>query len=230
MICFLLQNVGAAEALLRLKGTFGNDWFPVTVGYTIARCMFEVDLTAHYISVEPARRSSEYIKFGRVLDKRRLDACNRHRQSRNVSWRDGMELVWRSDLSIRAAEINTEYENVRHLYEATTKKNKKRQFQTWSGKTLRQIAIEVDHAEAYDVFYADLSSFAHADVRLADRFLRLRDGGLKWSARRATKMLAMSSDTPQPFSPASLNCLGNSSASGPIETLKNAGKRSQIIR
>ena len=39
-----------------------------------------------------------------------------------------MELVWRSDLSIRAAEINTEYENVRHLYEATTKKNKKRRF------------------------------------------------------------------------------------------------------
>jgi hypothetical protein len=41
------------------------------------------------------------------------------------------------------------------------------------------MAVEVDHAESYDVFYSDLSSFTHADVRLADRFLRVpRDGPL----------------------------------------------------
>jgi hypothetical protein len=183
MICFLLHNVGAAEALLKLNNSFGNEWFPATVGYTIVRCMFEVDVTAHYISVEPEKRSTQYIKFGHVLDKRRLDACSKHRQSANASWRDGMELIWQSDLSAKAADINRKYETVRGLFEATTERRKKRQFPNWSGKSLRQMAIDVNHTEAYDVFYADLSSFAHADVRLADRFLRIRDGNLNWSAR-----------------------------------------------
>jgi hypothetical protein len=53
----------------------------------------------------------------------------------------------------------------------------------WSGKSLRQMAVDVHHEEAYDIFYADLSSFAHADVRLADRFLRTTGPELAWSQR-----------------------------------------------
>jgi hypothetical protein len=49
------------------------------------------------------------------------------------------------------------------------------------------MAKEVDHVEAYDIFYADLSSFAHVNVMLANRFLRLKglvDGdGPGWSQR-----------------------------------------------
>ena len=46
MLCFLLHNLSSAETLLQLSSSFGNDWFPVTVGYTIARTMFETDVTA----------------------------------------------------------------------------------------------------------------------------------------------------------------------------------------
>ena len=31
---------------------------------------------------------------------------------------------------------------------------------------MRQMAAKVDHLEAYDVFHAELSSFAHADAHL----------------------------------------------------------------
>ena len=43
--------------------------------------------------------------------------------------------------------------------------------------------VEVDHEEAYDIFYADLSSFTHADVRLANRFHRLDPLGMSWSSQ-----------------------------------------------
>ena len=49
------------------------------------------------------------------------------------------------------------------------------------------MAKEVNHVEAYDIFYADLSSFTHANVMLANRFLRTKgviDGdGPGWSMR-----------------------------------------------
>jgi len=45
------------------------------------------------------------------------------------------------------------------------------------------MAIDVKHEEAYDVFYAELSSFTHIDVRLANRFLRLRSDEMTWSPR-----------------------------------------------
>ena len=56
-------------------------------------------------------------------------------------------------------------------------------FQNWSGKTVRQMAAEVDHVEAYDVFYPELSSFTHVDVHLANRFLQARPDGPVWSQR-----------------------------------------------
>jgi len=45
------------------------------------------------------------------------------------------------------------------------------------------MAAEVEHLEAYDTFYADLSSFTHVDVRLADRFLHNRPDGPACSQR-----------------------------------------------
>jgi len=54
MVCFLLQNRSVATALLRLRDSYGNEWFPATVGYIIVRSMFEIDVTAHYISQAPA--------------------------------------------------------------------------------------------------------------------------------------------------------------------------------
>jgi hypothetical protein len=37
--------------------------------------------------------------------------------------------------------------------------------------------------EAYDVFYSFLSSFSHADIRVADRFLKLKPSGPVWSTK-----------------------------------------------
>ena len=47
----------------------------------------------------------------------------------------------------------------------------------------RDFRGEVDHEEAYDVFYSYLSSFAHADIHLVDHFLKLGPDGAEWSTR-----------------------------------------------
>ena len=57
MSCFLMNNVSGGRALLSLLDASGADWFPATFGYVIARSMFEVDVTAHYISLVPLERA-----------------------------------------------------------------------------------------------------------------------------------------------------------------------------
>lgn len=174
MVCFLLQNLSAGEALLRMLSSFGNDWYPVTVGYAIARTMFEVDVTAHYITNAPTERAQQYIQFTAVLNKHAMDACKKHRGSKDLQWREAMDLLWKNHWAQRESEVVEKFNAVAPQF--TRVKN-------WSGKTIRQIALEVDHEEAYDIFYAELSSFTHADVHLADRFLQLRHDGPIWSQK-----------------------------------------------
>jgi len=183
MVCFLLHNLSVAETLLRTLGAFGNKWFPVTVGYSIVRTMFETDVTAHYITKAPTELARQYIDFGAVLNKRRMDACKTHRRSKNPQWREVMDLVWQDEWSPRENDVLARFAAVAGQFTHRNKGLKKTVFQNWTGKSLRQMAIEVDHVEAYDIFYAELSSFAHVDVHLADRFLQLRPEGPVWSQR-----------------------------------------------
>lgn len=183
MVCFLLHNLSSAEVLLRLSTSFGNEWFPVTVGYTIARTMFEVDVTAHYITKSPREHARQYVDFGAVLNKRSLDACCVHRNSSDPQWREAMSLVWENHWLPRETDIKSKFNSVAHQFIRTYRKGKKTVFKNWSGKPLRQMAMEVNHSEAYDIFYADLSSFTHVDVHLADRFLKNRADGPVWSQR-----------------------------------------------
>jgi hypothetical protein len=183
MACFSMHNLSAAQSLLSLHRSFGNDWFPITVGYVIVRSMFETDVTAHYISQVPSDRSSQYIKFEHVLSKRSMDVCLKHHQTQNAHWREAMKFLWQKEWASKENDINSRYEEVYSNYETLTKKGKRIQFQNWSGKSLRQMAIAVDHEEAYDLFYADLSSFTHVDVRLANKFLRIGPDELSWSLR-----------------------------------------------
>ena len=114
MICFLLQNLSAAETLLRISNSFGSEWYPVTVGYTIARTMFEVDVTAHYITKAPMERVPQYIQFTAVLNKRAMDACKKHRGSKDSQWREAMDLLWQNHWAQRENEVVKNFNAVVH--------------------------------------------------------------------------------------------------------------------
>lgn len=183
MFSFLLQSFSAAETLLRLSNSFGKEWYPVTVGYTIARTMFEVDVTAHYITKAPVERCSQYIDFAAVLNKRAMDACGEHRNSKDPQWREAMSLLWENHWAAREVEVMAKFNAVAPRFTRVNRNGKTTVFQNWTGKTLRQMAEEVEHLEAYDVFYSELSSFTHADVHLADRYLQVHPDGPIWSQR-----------------------------------------------
>lgn len=183
IVCFLLHNLTAADTLIRLRDSFSNEWFPATVGYVIVRPMFETDVTAHYITRDPVKRARQYIDFEKVLNKREIDAYFINRNSKNIQWRQAMEFMWENVWASKEANINTQYENVRSRFETVKNGGKVISYHNWAGKSIRQIAKEVDHEEAYNIFYAELSSYTHVDVRLANRFLRLRPDELSWSQR-----------------------------------------------
>jgi hypothetical protein len=183
MVCFLLHNIASADVLLRLWESLSKIWFPVTVGYNIVRSMFESDVTAHYISRDPTLRAHKYISFGSVLNKREMDAYFKHRKSKDPQWREVMELYWQKHWSLKESEINAKYHEVITEFENKDKNRKRVRFKNWSGKTIKDMAIEVDHEEAYDIFYSELSSFTHVDVHLADKFLHIGDKGFSWSMR-----------------------------------------------
>ncbi|MBA4391705.1 MAG: hypothetical protein C0399_12330 [Syntrophus sp. (in: bacteria)] len=181
MVCFLTHSVRAADSLLRLIQSFGEEYFPTTVGYTIVRPMFEIDVTSHYITQDPSTRSRQYVEYESILTKKQMDAWGKHRGSKKPDWREAMETAWQSGWAPRQTQVEARYNSVRTKFENPAKRGQV--VHNWSGKSLRKMAVEVDHEEAYDIFYADLSSFTHADVRLANRFLRLDSTGMSWSSR-----------------------------------------------
>jgi len=183
MICFLLHELSTAETLLRIVGSFGDKWFPVTAGYTITRGMFETDVTAHYLTQAPAEHARQYIEFGAVLNKRQMDACLEHRSSKDPQWREAMSLLWQHEWEPRRPDVDRAFGAVACKFTRKNRNGKEAVFQNWSGKTLRQMAVEVDHVEAYDIFYSELSSFTHVDVHLANRFLQVRPDGPAWTQR-----------------------------------------------
>jgi len=183
MVCFLKHSLSSADCLRRLHDSFGDDYFPTTVGYTIVRPMFEIDVTAHYITQEPSTRAHQYIEYESVIKKQQMDAWEKHRNSNKPDWREAMEMAWEHEWAQRQSDVNSKYDSVRSNFEKLNKKGHRILFRNWSGKSIRDMAVEVDHEEAYDIFYADLSSFTHADVRLANRFLRLDPNGMSWSSQ-----------------------------------------------
>lgn len=179
MVCFLLHSLSAAESLIQLHERFGNEWFPVTTGYIVARSLFEVDVNAHYLSADPADRSSRFIEFEHVVRKTTLEAIERHRASGESAWREALQLMYNHEYAPRKEEIDAQYDKVRAKFESS----KGRRATNWAGKSIREMAAEVNHLEAYDIFYADLSAFTHVNVMLANRFLKLHSDGLEWTMR-----------------------------------------------
>ena len=185
MVSFLLHEMSSAESLLSLHHVVGEERFPVAGAYAIVRTMFETDVAAHYIGQDPEDRALQYIEFGHVLKKRQMDACARHMASANRTWAEGLALEWKDRWASVESRINTEHARIRSRFERRNQGAKPRPFSNWSGKSIRQMAEDVNHAEAYDVFYSDLSSFAHADVRLANRYLQTRTDGPVFSSAAA---------------------------------------------
>lgn len=183
MVSFLLHQLSAGQTLLRMSASFSDEWFPVTVGYVVARSMFEVDVTGHYISQSPSDRAQQYIDFAAILNKNAMDTCRRHMNSNKPDWRQAMDLLWQHHWSSREGAITARFDAVAPKFVKRSASGKTSYFNNWSGKTLRDIAVAVDHEEAYDIFYSELSSFTHADVHLADRFLKIRPEGVVWSQR-----------------------------------------------
>lgn len=187
MVCFLLHNMASAESLLRLSRGFGEEWFPSTVGYAVARTMFEIDVNAHYISQEPRGRALQYIHYGRVLAKKRKDTIARLRKSTKPDWSEAMTLAWQHEWAHREEDIEKKFDEVRCAYKKASRGVKPpvyfADFRNWSGISISEMARQVDHEEAYQVFYAELSSFSHADIHLADRFLKAPADGASWSQR-----------------------------------------------
>jgi hypothetical protein len=145
--------------------------------------MFEIDVTAHYITKSPAERARQYIEFDAVLNKRRMDACLKHRKSGNAGWREGMELEWQNIWSARETAVRKKFDAVCSQFTRKENPRKGEIFDNWSGKSIRKMAEDVDHIESYDVFYGELSSFTHANVHLADRFLQGQPDSPIWSRR-----------------------------------------------
>lgn len=182
MMCFLLHSKAAAESVLALHKRFGSEWFPATTGYVVVRSLFEVDVTAHYISAEPAARSRRYIDYEHVIRKNTLEAIERHRASPKSSWREAMQVMYTNEYAPSKAKIEADYDSVR----ATFENAKGKPANSWSGKSIYAMAKEVDHLEAYELFYTDLSDFTHVNVKMANRFLRLdglKTGGPVWTQR-----------------------------------------------
>lgn len=181
MSSFLMHNVSGARSLLALYESSGVEWFPVSVGYGIARTMFEVDVTAHYISQSPQERACQYILFEHILNKQKMDVCNKHRKSTDPLWREAMEVEWQAKWLEREQEVNEKFAEFAPLF--TSRGKKTRLFQNWSGKKISDLASEVGHKEAYDTFYKDLSSYTHVDVNAVNRYLHLSPDGLSWTQR-----------------------------------------------
>jgi len=173
----MLHNVGAANSLLTLHQRYGDEWFPVTTGYLIVRSLFETDVNAHYITMDRPARARRYIEFGYVVRKNMFEAVARHLGSQKPSWREALQLMYEQELAPKKGQIDANYDGVRSKFENV----KGKRSSNWAGKSIREMAKEVDHLEAYDIFYAELSSFAHGDVEFANRFLKIRPDGPLWT-------------------------------------------------
>jgi hypothetical protein len=180
MNCFLLHNLSCAKSLLHLLNSFTKEWFPVAVGYTIVRPMFEIDLNSHYISKNPIKYSKEYIEFDKINKYKIIEAIRNNLNSNNSSWKEALNSDWKNFTQVKLDEIKKEYENTLMNFKESERKNRKK---WWSGKSIKEMAIEVNHKEAYDIFYSELSLFTHVNVTLANRYLQSRKETLVWSAK-----------------------------------------------
>lgn len=176
MNSFLAHNMASATSLVRLRMD-ANEWFPASVGYAIARTMFEVNINAHYISLDPEKRSNQYIQFEHVLKYQLMNNYKELSRIPNSQW----EEIWIAQWRDKEIEITSRFNQVKSMF--THKTCKRSIFRKWSDLSLWEMAKEVDHSEAYKTMYEELCSYSHADVNLANKYIRLNPKGITWTQK-----------------------------------------------
>lgn len=178
MMSFMLYNLTSSETLLSLLRHNSVEWFPVSIGYIAVRSMFEADINAHYISRSPAERARQYIDYKHIVDKKELDAFRKHRDTNKPIWREFINFELENKFS--ETNINERYNKVSKKFQ---RKDNKGNYNNWAGISIKDMAGKVDHEIEYDLFYSELSSYTHCDVRLADQFLHATNSGIIWSQK-----------------------------------------------
>lgn len=179
MMCFGSHIYVSIGALLHLKKHF-EECFPTTVGFVILRTMFEVLIEAHYISKDPKARVDAYIDYGTVLNYQRYERFKKYQDSGNELLR-----FWiKSQLNtLGNKKVDESFQKIKTNFEYKDKHGKRKLFQNWAGKSLKDKAREVDHELEYDHYYTNFSNFTHANIKLADRFLKFGETGSYWSIK-----------------------------------------------
>lgn len=182
MACFLLHILFSIETILQLY-RISPKWFPVTNAYIILRSVFEANILAHYISKDPQKRAISFIEYGRIIKKKRFESLMRHKDTRREPWHTFINETLNHEYYPNRTKIEKDFNDVREKFEFIDKKGKKKLFSNFANKSIREMAKEVDHEIEYDLFYADLSNFAHSNVKLADVFLSTKEGDPIWTTR-----------------------------------------------
>ena len=112
------------------------------------RSLFEVTVNTIYVDIDPESRAELYLEYDIVFRKRLLDAAKRQT--------DPQWAVLTGDCQKGALEIETEYKKVKQKF---PNKN------SWSNKTVRQMAKETGMGWYYDFLYAMWSNKTHGNVR-----------------------------------------------------------------
>jgi hypothetical protein len=175
MGCFLAHNLTCAETLIDLQKLRKCDDFPVAVGYSIVRTMFEIDVNAHFITIDPSKRSQQYVNFRKVLVKNEMESIRKHLGSLQGNWGEACNAMWENSWSRRDKEI---LEDANLACEWMKSEGLKPSKWKWSGLDVKTMSEQVDHTEAYDILYSKLSSFSHMDVTAATRYAHSDGKGL----------------------------------------------------
>lgn len=182
MVCFFLHICSVVDSLLKLFN-INPQFFPVPIAFILARSIFETNITALYISKEPRQRALAFIEYGNIVKEERFRRLLKYKDTNVEPWAAFVNLVLSEEYYPKQDKIEAGLKKVKPMFEFVTKAGKKKMFTNWANKSMREMAIEVNHEIEYDIFYPELSNFTHNNIHLADLFLTTRDDSPFWTTR-----------------------------------------------
>lgn len=151
------------SVLLLCENGYGQDAF------MLVRTLFELLITTAYIFKEDTdNRITQYNEYDWVLRNKMLSSVKKNKDSK------GKSLLQERSLSegINLKEIKQKSKEVLQSYE-------EEDAQTWSKKSIFQMAKAVGLEDLYDSLYALGSQLTHSASRSANEYMRVVDGELE---------------------------------------------------